>query len=111
MLGRRIFAEKTAASVSGRDRSNSRAVRRPGVNARDGLGWAGVALLLFTVVASAIGGAEAVFFSTVLFAWLLFPILVGLRNTLDAGCTFMLISLGVMLVVGLAQNGPGLLLP
>jgi hypothetical protein len=44
-------------------------------------------------------------------AWLLFPLLVGLRNTLDAGCAFMLILVGVMLVVGLAHNGPGYLLP
>jgi hypothetical protein len=41
-------------------------------------------------------------FCTVLVAWLLFPLLVGLRNTLDAGCTFMLISLGVVVVVGFA---------
>jgi hypothetical protein len=70
-----------------------------------------VGLLLFAVVASAITGAEAAFYSALLAAWLLFPVLVGLRNTLDAGCAFMLISLGVMLVVGLAQNGPGFLLP
>jgi hypothetical protein len=71
----------------------------------------GVGLLLFAVVASAIAGAETAFFSTVLASWLLFPVLVGFRNTLDAGCVFMLISLGVMIVVGLAQHGPGYLLP
>lgn len=71
----------------------------------------GVGLLLFAVVPSMITGSEAAFFSTLLAAWLLFPVLVGLRNTLDAGCAFMLISLGVMLVVGLGQNGPGYLLP
>jgi hypothetical protein len=70
-----------------------------------------VGLLLFAVVASTITGSEAAFFSTLLASWLLFPVLVGLRNTLDAGCAFMLISLGVMLVVGLGQNGPGYLLP
>jgi hypothetical protein len=44
-------------------------------------------------------------------AWLLFPLLVGLGRTLDAGCAFMLISVGVVLVVSAAQNGPGSLLP
>jgi hypothetical protein len=77
----------------------------------DALKSVGVGLLLFAVVASTITGSEAAFFSTLLAAWLLFPVLVGLRNTLDAGCAFMLISLGVMLVVGLGQNGPGYLLP
>lgn len=77
----------------------------------DALKSVSVGLLLFGVVASAITGSEEAFFSTLLFAWLLFPLLVGLRNTLDAGCAFMLISVGVVVVVGLAQNGPGYLLP
>jgi hypothetical protein len=66
-----------------------------------------VGLLLFSVVASTITGAGAVLYGTVLAAWLLFPLLVGFRNTLDAGCAFMLISLGVVVVVEAAQNGPG----
>ena len=70
-----------------------------------------VGLLLCAVVASAITGAEAAFFITLLFAWLLFPLLVGIRNTLDAGCAFMLVSVGVVVVVGLAQNGLGYLFP
>ncbi len=70
-----------------------------------------VGLLLFSVVASSIAGSEAVLFSTVLAAWVLFPLLVGFRNALDAGCAFMLISLGVVVVVGVAQNGLGVLLP
>jgi hypothetical protein len=69
---------------------------------------AGVVLLLFAVVASTIAGAETAFF-TVLTAWVLFPMLEGFRNTLDAGCAFMLISVGVV-VVELARNGPGSLL-
>jgi hypothetical protein len=70
-----------------------------------------VGLLLFSVVASTIAGSEAAFVSTLLASWLLFPVLVGLRNTLDAVCAFMLVSLGVMMVVGFAQHGPGYLLP
>jgi hypothetical protein len=73
---------------------------------RAALDSAVVGLLLFSVVTSAVAGAEAALYATVLAAWLLFPLLVGFRNTLDAGCAFMLISLGVV-VVEAAQNGPG----
>jgi hypothetical protein len=66
---------------------------------------------MFSVVGAAIAGAEVALFVTVLTAWLLFPVLVGIRSTLDAGCAFMLISIGVLVVVGLAQNGPGSLMP
>jgi hypothetical protein len=38
---------------------------------------AAVGLLLFSVVASSIAGSEAMLFSTVLAAWVLFPLLVG----------------------------------
>jgi len=78
---------------------------------RDALRSAGVGLLLFSVVGNAIAGAEAAFFVTMLAAWVLFPVLVGIRSTLDAGCAFMLISIGVLVVVGLAQKGPGSLVP
>jgi lysylphosphatidylglycerol synthetase-like protein (DUF2156 family) len=44
-------------------------------------------------------------FFTVLAAWLLFPLVVGLRNTLDAACVFMLVSLGVVVVVWIARHG------
>ena len=74
---------------------------------RAALDSAVVGLLLFSVVASAVAGVEATLYATVLAAWLLFPLLVGFRNTLDAGCAFMLISLGVVVVVEAAQNGPG----
>ena len=110
MLGRRIFA---GTSFSGRDRSydRSRALSRLGDYARDGLGWAGVALLLFAMVVAAIAGAQTAFLLALLAAWLLFPLLVGLRRTLDAGCAFMLIAVGVIVVVALARNGPGSLFP
>jgi hypothetical protein len=96
---------------SGEGHDRSRAWPGCDLCARGALKSAGVGLLLFAVVASAIAGAEAAFYFTLVAAWLLFPVLVGLRNTLDAGCAFMLISIGVMLVVGSAQSGLGYLLP
>ena len=78
---------------------------------RAALGSVIVGLLLFSVVASTIAGAGAALYGTVLAAWLLFPLLVGFRNTLDTGCAFMLISLGVVVVVEVAQYGPGSLTP
>ena len=78
---------------------------------REALESAGVGLLLLSIVVSAIAGAQTAYFITILAAWLLFPMLVGFRNTLDAGCAFMLISLGVAMVVGIAEDGPGYLLP
>jgi hypothetical protein len=93
-----------------RSHDGSRAVLEPENRARDGLKSAGVGLLL-SVVVSVIAGAQTVFFFTLLAAWLLFPVLVGLRSTLDAGCAFMLISVSVVVVVGVAQNGLGYLLP
>jgi hypothetical protein len=38
-------------------------------------------------------------------AWLVLPAFVGLRNVLDAGCCFMLVSLGIVVVVDLAGHG------
>jgi hypothetical protein len=73
-------------------------------------GSAVLALLLFTEVASSIVGAETVFFSALVVAWLVLPAVVGLRNVLDAGCYFMLISLGIVVIVDVAHHGPGSLL-
>ena len=67
--------------------------------------------MLLSVVVSVTLGSGMALFATMLVAWALFPVLVGLRNALDAGCAFMLISVGVLAVVGLAQHGPGYLLP
>jgi len=69
-----------------------------------------LALLVFTEVASSILGAEAVFFSALVVAWLVLPAVVGLRNVLDAGCYFMLVSLGIVVVVEVAHHGLGTLL-
>ena len=97
------------------DRGRSRPVTGEHAQ-REGQFWdtlrsAGVGLLLLSVMISTIAGAEVALLFTVLVAWLLFPLLVGLERTLDAGCAFMLISIGVVLVVSAAQNGPGSLLP
>ena len=70
-----------------------------------------VGLLLLSVVVSVVLGSGMALFATMLVAWALFPVLVGLRNVLEAGCAFMLISVGVLVVVGVAQQGPGYLLP
>ena len=66
-----------------------------GIGSRVDLRSVGVGLLLLVVVVTAVAGAQAVFFITLLVAWPLFPVLVGARNTLDAGCAFMLVARSV----------------
>jgi hypothetical protein len=69
-------------------------------------GWLGLvvlASLLVCEVASAVVGAEAVFFSNVGAAWLVLPAVVGHKNVLDAGCFYMLISLGIVVVISVAS--------
>ena len=51
-------------------------------------------------------GAEAVFFTTIVAAWLVLPAVVGPKNVLDAGCFYMLVSLGIVVVVDVARYGP-----
>jgi hypothetical protein len=70
-----------------------------------------VGLLLLSVVVSVILGSGMALFVTMVVAWSLFPVLVASRNVLDAGCAFMLISVGILVVVGVAQHGPGYLTP
>jgi len=77
---------------------------------RPALGSALLVLLLFFEVASAIAGAESIYFAAIALAWLVLPAVVGFRNVLDAGCLFMLVSLGVVVVVDVALHGPGALL-
>jgi hypothetical protein len=74
------------------------------------LGSVVLASLLLCEVASAMVAAEAVFFSTIVGAWLVLLAVVGPRNVLDAGCFYMLISLGIVVVVGVASHGAGFLL-
>ena len=92
-----------------------RAAEKGRVHGKDGaargrlgttLGSLVLASLLLCEVAAAMIGAEAVFFSTLVAAWLVLPVLVGLRNGLDAGCFYMLISLGIVVVVDAARYGP-----
>ena len=87
------------AAAKGREHSKGSAARRR-------LGSVVLASLLLCEVAAAILGAEAVFFSTIVVAWLILPVVVGLRNVLDAGCFYMLISLGIVVVVDVARYGP-----
>jgi hypothetical protein len=70
------------------------------------LGSLVLASLLLCEVAVAMVGAEAAFFSTIVAAWLVLLVVVGLRNVLDAGCLYMLISLGIVVVVDVARYGP-----
>ena len=70
------------------------------------LGSVVLASLLLCEVAAAMVGAEAAFFSTIVAAWLILPVVVGLRNVLDAGCFYMLISLGIVVVVDVARYDP-----
>ena len=72
------------------------------------LGSVVLASLLLCEVAAAMLGAEAVFFSTLVAAWLVLPAVVGPRKVLDAGCFYMLISLGIVVVVSVASHCAGL---
>ena len=79
--------------------------------ARAELGSALLAVLLLVEVASSLVGAETVFFVCIVLAWLVLPAVVGFRNILDAGCLYMLVSLGIVVVVHVAVHVPVLQLP
>ena len=66
--------------------------------------------LLLAVAGSVVVGAPGIFLCAVVGAWIALIAIVGLRNVLDAGCFFMLLVVGVIVVVDLATNGPGSLL-
>ena len=72
------------------------------------LGSLVLASLLLCEVAAAMVGAEAVFFSTLVAALLVLPAVVGPKSVLDAGCFYMLISLGIVVVVSVASHCAGL---
>ena len=67
--------------------------------------------LLLAIVASVVVGSPTAFLSAIVVAWFALAVIVGPRNLLDAGCFFMLLVVGVVLIVDLASNGPGSLLP
>jgi hypothetical protein len=68
-------------------------------------GSAVLVVLLISEVVAVVVGAGTVFFASIVAAWLVLPAVVGLRNVLDAGCCFMLVSLGIVVVVDLAGHG------
>jgi hypothetical protein len=61
--------------------------------------------LLVSEVASLVAGMGALYFASIVTAWLVLPAVVGFKNILDAGCFFMLVSLGILIVVNLAGQG------
>ena len=78
---------------------------------RDGVESAVLVSLLLAVVVSVIVGSWPALFVTLLAAWGFLPMAVGLDDVLEAGCAFMLISVGVLVTVGLGQQGAAYLLP
>ena len=79
--------------------------RRNGRRLDNTFGSAILGLLLASEIISLLAGTEAVFFASIVAAWLVLPAVVGLRNVLDAGCLFMLVSLGIVVVVDAAGHG------
>jgi hypothetical protein len=69
------------------------------------LGSVVLGLLLVSEVASLLMGTGAIYFASIVAAWLVLPAVVGFKNLLDAGCVFMLVSLGILVVVDLAGHG------
>ncbi len=68
-------------------------------------GSAVLVLLLVSEVASLVTGVGVLYFASIVAAWLVLPAIVGFKNVLDAGCFFMLVSLGILVVVDLAGQG------
>ena len=98
--------QATGASLGRRRTGASRAGQRLRSVVESGV----LAGLLLAVAGSVVVGAPAMFLCAVVGAWLALTAIVGPRNVLDAGCFFMLLVVGVILIVDLATNGPGSLL-
>ena len=47
----------------------------------------------------------ALYFASIVAAWLVLPAIVELENVLDAGCFFMLVPLGILIVINLVGQG------
>ena len=104
LLGR----EQTTGARPG---SGRKGASRGGQRLRSAVESGVLAGLLLAVAFSVVVGAPVVFLCAVVGAWLALTAIVGPRNVLDAGCYFMLLVVGVILVVDLATNGPVSLLP
>jgi hypothetical protein len=100
--------EQTAGARLGPRRTGA---SRAGQRFRSAVESGVLAGLLLAVVASALMEATAVFLCAVVGAWVVLAVIVGPRNVLDAGCYFMLVVVGVIVVMDLATNGPAALLP
>jgi hypothetical protein len=61
--------------------------------------------LLASEVAFLVAGAGTLYFASIVAAWIVLPAVVGFKNVLDAGCCFMLVSLGIVIVVDVAGQG------
>lgn len=70
-----------------------------------------IGVLLLTAAVSVMVGSPGLLLCAVVGAWLSLAAIVGPRNVLDAGCYFMLVVVGVIVVVDLATGGAGALLP
>jgi hypothetical protein len=79
--------------------------RRGGWRLGEVSGSAVLVLLLVSEVASLATGMGALYLASIVAAWLVLPAVVGFKNILDAGCFFMLVSLGILVVVDLAGQG------
>lgn len=101
-----LRSKRAAGAVPGRS-----GAARAGHRLRSAVETGVLAGLLLVAAASVIVGASAVLFCSVVGAWLALTVIVGVRKVLDAGCAFMLLVVGVILVVELATSGLGSLLP
>ena len=79
--------------------------RRCGVRLDAVSGSTVLVLLLASQVAFLVAGAGTPYFASIVAAWLVLPAVVGIKNLLDAGCFFMLVSLGIVIVVDAAGHG------
>ena len=79
--------------------------RRGGWRLGEASGSVVLLVLLFSEVASLVTGMGALYFASIMAAWLVLPAVVEFKNVLDAGCFFMLVSLGILIVINLAGQG------
>lgn len=92
---------KGSGKVTARARDRLRVALESGV----------IGVLLLTAAVSVMVGSPGLLLCAVVGAWLSLAAIVGPRNVLDAGCYFMLVVVGVIVVVDLATGGAGALLP